>query len=165
MTVKFQNFSNVVATKFFWDFGDGTTSLEKNPIHVYTNTGKFDVKLRIITDLGAQGVVAKTGYIEVSNAYPDLFFYATPSVGYSYQTAQKLNIDPTTFTLIDQSEGDVVERFWIFEDGGNQSQLNPNIHYAEHVYQKPGTYSPVLLLTIEGNTVNRIVISNPIKVL
>lgn len=29
----------------FWDFGDGTTSLDKNPVHKYDNTGTFKVKL------------------------------------------------------------------------------------------------------------------------
>jgi PKD repeat protein len=165
LTVKFQNFSNIIANKFFWDFGDGGTSLLKSPTHTYINEGAFDVKLRVITDLGAQGVISKTGYVNVSTNIPDLFFYATPSVGYSIQTAAELGVDPTEFNLIDQSVGKIVERFWIFEDGGNQSQQNPNIHYTTHAYQKPGNYAPTLLITLEGNNVNRIIISNPIKVL
>jgi len=165
LTVKFQNFSNIVANKFFWDFGDGSTSLEKNPTHTYINEGTFDVKLRIVTNLGAQGLIVKKGYITVSNTIQNLFLYATPSVGYSVYTANKLNIEPTQFSLVDQSGGDILERFWIFEDGGNQSQINPNIHYTTHAYQKPGTYAPTLLITLRSNQVNKIVVSNPLKVL
>lgn len=165
LTVKFQNFSNIIANKFFWDFGDGGTSLEKNPTHTYINEGTFDVKLRIVTNLGAQGLVSKKEYITVSNNVPVLFLYATPSVGYSAFTANKLNVEPTTFNFIDQSGGDIVERFWIFEDGGNQNQTNPNIHYTTHVYQNPGTYAPTLLITLRSNQVNKIIISNPLKVL
>jgi len=165
LTVHFQNFTNIIANKFFWDFGDGGTSLQKNPTHTYLNEGNFDVKLRIVTNLGAQGIVIKKEYITISNNIPNLFVYATPSVGYSVLTANKMGVDPTVFTLVDQSGGDIVERFWVFEDGGNQSQTNPNIHYTTHTYQAPGTYSPTLLITLRGNQVNKIIVSNPVKVL
>jgi gliding motility-associated-like protein len=33
------------ATNYWWDFGDGTTSTEMNPVHYYTNGGTFDVTL------------------------------------------------------------------------------------------------------------------------
>jgi PKD repeat protein len=165
LTVKFQNFSNVIANKFFWDFGDGGTSLERNPTHTYSSEGSFDVKLRIVTNLGAQGLVVKKGYITASNEIPNLFVYATPSVGYSVQTANKMGIEATSFNLIDQSGGDIVERFWVFEDGGNQRQVNPNIHYTTHKYQRAGTYMPTLLITLRGNQVNKIIVSNPVKVL
>lgn len=165
LTVKFQNFSNIVANKFFWDFGDGGTSLEKSPVHTYISEGNYDVKLRIVTNLGAQGLIIKKNYITVSNNVPNLFLYVTPSVGYSVVTANRMGLQPTEFSLVDQSGGDITERFWVFEDGGNESQTNPNIHYTTHVYQKPGTYVPTLLVTLRGNQVNKIVVSNSLKVL
>lgn len=33
------------ATTFSWDFGDGTTSAEFNPVHFYTQAGTYDVQL------------------------------------------------------------------------------------------------------------------------
>ncbi|GAB3927492.1 DUF7849 domain-containing protein [Mucilaginibacter myungsuensis] len=30
---------------YFWEFGDGTFSFEKEPLHLYPDTGKFDVRL------------------------------------------------------------------------------------------------------------------------
>jgi gliding motility-associated-like protein len=33
------------ANTYLWDFGDGSTSTDANPIHVYSNSGKYDVKL------------------------------------------------------------------------------------------------------------------------
>jgi hypothetical protein len=32
---------------YFWDFGDGQTSMLKNPIHIYTNPGIYPVKLSV----------------------------------------------------------------------------------------------------------------------
>jgi PKD repeat protein len=37
-----------------WDFGDGTTSTEQNPSHVYRTAGTFTVKLIVTDDKGAQ---------------------------------------------------------------------------------------------------------------
>ena len=33
------------ATSWTWDFGDGTNSTEKNPVHIYKDGGYYDVKL------------------------------------------------------------------------------------------------------------------------
>jgi hypothetical protein len=33
------------ADRFEWDFGDGTSSTEANPVHIYSGTGKVTVKL------------------------------------------------------------------------------------------------------------------------
>jgi PKD repeat protein len=35
--------------EYYWSFGDGTSSTEKNPVHVYKKPGLFDVKLVIVT--------------------------------------------------------------------------------------------------------------------
>ncbi len=43
--VDFVNFSQH-ATSFEWDFGDGTTSRQKNPMHVFTGSGAKDVTLK-----------------------------------------------------------------------------------------------------------------------
>src|SRR5690606_39833855 len=44
ITVSFFNESQN-ADSYLWDFGDGTSSTEVNPIHTYDQPGKFDVKL------------------------------------------------------------------------------------------------------------------------
>lgn len=43
-TIIFNNLSKN-ATSFSWDFGDGTTSNEENPKHVFLSAGNFNVKL------------------------------------------------------------------------------------------------------------------------
>lgn len=42
--VSFKNYS-LNATDYFWEFEDGNTSIEKDPIHEYLELGVFDVKL------------------------------------------------------------------------------------------------------------------------
>lgn len=45
------------ATSFLWDFGDGTTSTDENPIHDYTFGGVFDVSLTIQSADGTDTVI------------------------------------------------------------------------------------------------------------
>ena len=42
--VTFRN-KSLNATEYLWDFGDGNTSTEKDPIHNYLEVGNYDVKL------------------------------------------------------------------------------------------------------------------------
>lgn len=43
--VKFTNLSSGNAKSYTWDFGDGTTSTEKSPLHIYAKSGYYVVKL------------------------------------------------------------------------------------------------------------------------
>lgn len=59
--VKFTNLSSGNAQSYVWDFGDGTTSTEKNPLHIYAKSGYYTVKLtakgEVDTDLAEQTVL------------------------------------------------------------------------------------------------------------
>lgn len=59
--VKFTNLSSGNSVSYLWDFGDGTTSSEKNPLHVYAKSGYYNVKLtakgEVDTDIAEQTVL------------------------------------------------------------------------------------------------------------
>jgi len=164
LTVKFQNFTTEIANKFFWDFGDGGTSLEKSPEHTYLTEGVYSVSCRAITNIGGQGFAKKNNYIKVSNDIIKFLFYVSPVTGYSIKTASKLSIQATNFKFTDQTDGNIQSRFWIFDDGSNENQSNPLINYANHFYVNPGTYTPSLLITTNLGS-NKISASSTIKVL
>ena len=44
-TVQFWDLSSPMATMWLWDFGDGGTSTERNPVHKYRRLGVFRVRL------------------------------------------------------------------------------------------------------------------------
>ncbi len=52
LAVKFMDASNGTPTGWLWDFGDGQTSTEQNPTHVYWMPGKYSVTLTITTQYG-----------------------------------------------------------------------------------------------------------------
>lgn len=56
-TITFTNLSQHVDT-FVWDFGDGNTSSEKNPVHSYINDGEYTVELTAI-GLLPNGIISK----------------------------------------------------------------------------------------------------------
>ncbi len=61
--VKFTDLS-ASATSWLWDFGDGDTSTEQDPVHIYSETGTFTVQLLINGDCGDDSIT-KVYYITV----------------------------------------------------------------------------------------------------
>ncbi len=51
---------------WLWDFGDGNTSTEQNPIHTYPSGGLYTVALTVADDQSVQDIETKTGYISVT---------------------------------------------------------------------------------------------------
>ena len=47
LAVSFTDLSTNIPETWLWDFGDGVTSGESNPIHIYTGCGDFDVTLTV----------------------------------------------------------------------------------------------------------------------
>jgi len=45
LSVRFIDLSSMNPTTWSWDFGDGESSIEQNPIHIYTSNGSYTVTL------------------------------------------------------------------------------------------------------------------------
>jgi PKD domain len=58
-TATFTDTSDANPTKWQWDFGDGTTSSEKNPMHKYNTAGTYNVTLTVWNDLGSDTTTQK----------------------------------------------------------------------------------------------------------
>jgi len=63
-TVTFSNLSPEDMTTYAWDFGDGGTSTERDPSHVYSTAGIYPVSLTV-TGFNGAGTEVKTDYISV----------------------------------------------------------------------------------------------------
>ena len=69
-TVSFIDYStqaNGKVEEWLWDFGDGFTSTEQSPHHIYEESGVYDVKLVITNQDGKKDSLNKAGYIKALN--------------------------------------------------------------------------------------------------
>ena len=64
LTVRFTDTSSGSPTSWHWDFGDGSVSGEKNPVHTFTIPGMFTVSLTAGNPAGS-ATVTKPDYIRV----------------------------------------------------------------------------------------------------
>lgn len=164
LKVNFHTFTNSNSIRYFWDFGDGGSSFEKNPTHTYETDGAYTITLRVITSLGAQGFTVKKEYINVANDYAIPFTYVSPIIGISKKTAEKTQLEPTTFLFVDQTRAQINNRLWQFGDGNTSLITNPNIHTATHQYDNPGSYDASVLIELVGQKVIRVFLTETITV-
>ena len=65
-SITFTDTSTETPDEWLWDFGDGTTSTDQNPVHKYTKRGKWNVTLNATNDAGSDEsdvtTVRVTGY-------------------------------------------------------------------------------------------------------
>jgi PKD repeat protein len=111
-----------IATEYLWDFGDGQTSTDPNPIHTYTSVGIYDVTLtaRLLLDgCSQEDIQVKQGYVVVSNLKAG--FVATPTAG----------MVPLTVQFTDMSVGTPISWLWDFGDGTTSSEQNPSHQYSQ----------------------------------
>lgn len=119
--IQFRN-KSVFAEQFTWDFGDGNTSSEQEPLHTYTSNGEFIVKLNIKNE---NGTSEKTATI----AFDDL---NKPIAEFSFSIVQ----NTVSFTN-DSKYGETYQ--WNFGDGNSSTEQNP-----KHSYTNNGDYTVTL---------------------
>ncbi len=133
MTIQFID-QSVGATEltYLWDFGDGTTSVDKVPAHTYSAANTYPV---ILTVTDTYGKTSSTGpqLIEVPakpSSLPTIDFTADVLEDQYPLTVQFL--DNTTTTWADSWQ-------WNFGDGAVSSLRSP-----VHTYTTPGLYTVTL---------------------
>ncbi len=118
------------AISYSWDFGDGNTSTETNPIHTYANDGTYTV---VLTATNNCGTVTTTQTVVISNA---------PSAGFGVNVTS--GCADLTVQFMDQSSSNTTGWNWSFP-GGNPSSSNDQNPTV--VYENAGVYSVTLEAT------------------
>ncbi len=142
LTVFFTDFSTGNVTSWNWTFGDGNSSNQQNPAHIYTMAGNYTVSLTV-TSPGGGDTETKLGYVTVGDAQPVAAYSATPLSGFA----------PLTVTFTDASMGGVSTWLWDFGDLGTSTLQDP-----VHIFQTQGTY------TVSLTVMNGIGIDSEVKV-
>jgi PKD repeat protein len=120
---------------YLWQFGDGMTSVEQNPSHVYIRKGLYSVKLTVTNAYGSSSET-KENYIAIGIA-PRADFTGQPTVGNT----------PLAVEFTDRSTGYPTSWSWNFGDGKGSSDQNP-----VHIYWSSGEYTVTLTSANEFGT-------------
>jgi PKD repeat protein len=147
LVVLFQDRSLGNVTTWAWDFGDGTSSRERSPQHLYASPGIYSVSLTVV---GPGGESTHTGesLLQVNAPPPSANFTLAPANGPA----------PLSVAFTDLSSGAITSRSWDFGDGAMVSAANPT-----HVYTTPGSYSVTLKVQGPGGSAERL-LANAISV-
>mgnify|MGYP000612067269 CR=1 FL=1 len=112
--------------KYNWSFGDGGTDTAKNPLHYYTATGTYNVKLTTTSKYGC----VKDTTIQFSN------IYSQPHV--TFTIGNQICLRDSTASLSTQfnetgpnaSSLSPLKYFWNFGDGSSDTTASPKHRYA-----------------------------------
>jgi gliding motility-associated-like protein len=120
------------AAAWLWDFGDGSTSTQQNPLHQYTTPGEDSVTLTVTTSGGCQNTITKPSLIEIRETTVTLNLPQGGCVPFSY-TPQ------ATISTLDS----IASYLWSFGDGTTSPLKDP----PAHLYNSTGKYEVSLTVT------------------
>ncbi len=134
LVVRFTDTSENGPTAWEWDFGDGATSTEQNPVHTYKKVGTYDVTLTVTNVAGSDSTetTVTAGIID---------FTASVTSG----------AVPLAVKFTDTSDGKPTAWEWDFGDGEASDEQNP-----DHTYETAGTYTVTLTVTYPAGGSNSI---------
>ena len=124
------NNTSLNGTSYNWDFGDGTTSTEKNPVHQYGEQKEYTVILTVTNDCGTQVITQLVVVILPPDA--------------NFSSDIKAGCNNLTVTFEDLSSPGTLEWAWSFP-GGNpatSAEKNPTVTYGS-----VGSYDVTLIAT------------------
>ena len=131
--VFFYNSSTGPGLIYAWDFGDGTTSSQKNPAHSYNREGTYTVSLTINDVYGCSSTISKSNYVRIAN----------PGAGFSL--SDSAGTCPPLVVNFTNTSSNYSKWTWDFGDGNTSIERNPS-----HFYSAVGTYNAKLTITGPG---------------
>lgn len=136
LEVQFFDLSTGEITSRIWDFGDGGSSSEQSPLHVYNSEGIFNISLEVIGPQDSD-TESKAGFIQaLPVGKPRVEFSANPTAAF----------EPLTVRFTDLTEGaEILNWLWDFGDGGVSAERSP-----AHTYKTEGIFTPALTVNGRG---------------
>ena len=179
MLVEFNYKSYPEAKSWFWDFGDGTTSNEPNPTHTFIQTNQADsifgdsvyyvypnlyrtVCLTIFTEDSCEVSYCENIPVFAAEPQPDTF---NCNAYFKYYQPDDIFTIPEVIPirLFEVTDGDVISREWIFEDGTISTEKEPLVMFSifqpEHKVTLTAWFADSCAITYYGK-----VVLNPVTI-
>lgn len=122
LPVLFENFS-VGVNQYAWHFGDGTTTNEAMPLHVFEHAGLYSVTLYASADSLCFDSLFFNNLIDVS---------PSPTAGFSYDALNDTTIHPNGIIRFFDTSLNAIRWHWDFGDGDSSALQNPVHRYQEN---------------------------------
>lgn len=120
-------------TQWAWDFGDGQTSSDTSPNHIYTTIDTFSVSLAVTNSFGCTNFLQKTALVSV-NGISNIDFEYTYTNACSPPTKVNFKTISNTTTPLNYN--------WSFGNGNTSADVNP-----VYTYTLNGKYAVQLVAT------------------
>jgi len=121
------------ADTWLWDFGDGTTSVLRNPVHIYPDTGSYSVSLTV-TNISTGCQYTKTEDIKLITQRADFIADITTQCRNS----------PVVFRTLNIHQPYIATYSWDFGEGILQTTT---IDTVSHLFPNSGSYDVRLIIT------------------
>lgn len=121
LAVKFANNSKD-AVSYLWDFGDGETSTEVSPTHVYKEVRDYTVKLTGYNALNCPTTTTLSDYIHI---------VGPPKADFAIAPAAVISIPDYSFKFTNMSINGAQTYKWTFGDGDASTQRDPSHTYLD----------------------------------
>ena len=133
---------------WLWDFGDGTTSTDENPVHQYAQAGEYNVCLTISTIARDTACKICPNFVMLvcSDTYcQDIYVGNNPPPTYNCQAYFDYYADSTglVYDFNDGSEGDNITS-WLWDFGDNTTSTDEN---PVHQFTQAGEYNVCLTIS------------------
>ncbi len=140
-TVHFTNLTeNESDATYEWNFGNGKTSNEQNPVQTFDVAGNYSVSLKVINNGLCHNTKTYSEYIKV-HSVPVADFQPDP---------QETVLEEATIQFNNLSESpEQYGNLWLFGDGDSSTLKNPT-----HTYTATGIYNVLLRVTTSFGCVN-----------
>ena len=124
---------SVGADQWFWNFGDGTTSTLKSPVHTYSNTGTFNTSLRVVNSASGCDYITSNNIriIDEKAQFAVLDTVVCKGTQLNFTT----NLSSNNIAMFD----------WRFGDSNLTVSTNKNSQLK--TYNKAGDYTVRLIIT------------------
>jgi PKD repeat protein/KaiC/GvpD/RAD55 family RecA-like ATPase len=126
--------------QYFWDFGDGNTSMGNITTHAYTDNGTYTVTLTVtdndrLTDFAQETIIVQN----------------RPPIAQLTQSAEVVETDEVIYFNASDSydlDGFIVDYSWDFDDGSNATGIT-----VSHSYADDGVYVVTLRVTDDDGAI------------
>lgn len=149
-TVYFTNYTiaNDPVISSTWDFGDGSTSRDKDAIHNYRQPGQYLVSLTVNTQSGCSKSMTDT-----------IRVYRTPVPSIGSDSVACINT-PLVFKGLLSAPDSTAGYTWNLQDGSTSALSNPSVTYTKTGLY-PVTLQVVNLLGCKGSAVKNVTVAPP----